>query len=133
MSLNDPIADMLTRIRNASTAGKESVLIPFANMNNAIAEILKKEGYISDFVKENRDGRGMLTLYLKYRGERRQPVIQGIRRVSRPGRRVYVNNREVPRVYGGIGTAILTTSSGLMSDRAARSSGVGGEVLCYIW
>ncbi|AKJ64943.1 30S ribosomal protein S8 [Kiritimatiella glycovorans] len=133
MSLNDPIADMLTRIRNASTAGKESVLIPFANMNNAIAEILKGEGYISDFVKENRDGRGMLTLYLKYRGERRQPVIQGIRRVSRPGRRVYVNNREVPRVYGGIGTAILTTSSGLMSDREARSSGVGGEVLCYIW
>lgn len=132
MSVTDPIADMLTRIRNANMAEKKTVQMPFSKMKSEIARIMKKEGYIADFVTENNEGKKALTIYLKYRADR-TPVIQGLRRVSKCGGREYVAASDVPRVLGGIGTAVLTTSKGVMTDAAARTEGVGGEVLCYIW
>ncbi len=130
--MTDPIADMLTRIRNALQAKKEEVEIPSSKMKVRIAEILKEEGYIKGF-KVIPDGRqGILKVFLKY-DEYGEPVISGLKRVSKPGRRVYVSKEEIPRVMGGLGIAILTTSRGLMTDREARKAGVGGEVICYVW
>jgi small subunit ribosomal protein S8 len=132
MSLSDPIADLLTRIRNANTAGHQSVELPRSNMKSEIAKLLKREGYIKDYTTEGQAGKKTLRLYLKY-GRENDPVIRGLRRVSRPGLRRYVNASELPRVLGGLGVAIVSTSKGLMTDREARKAKVGGEVLCYVW
>jgi len=132
MSLSDPIADLLTRVRNAHSAGHPSVELPRSNMKSEIAKILKREGYIKDFTTEGQAGKKTLRLYLKY-GREDEPVIRGLRRVSRPGLRRYVNATELPRVLGGLGVAIVSTSKGLMTDREARKAKVGGEVLCYVW
>lgn len=132
MNLSDPISDMLTRIRNANMAGHEKVQIPHSKMKSEIARILKDEGYIKEYTTEKIDGKPALVLFLKYMADTK-PVIQGLRRVSRPGYRHYVGADGVPRVLGGIGTAILSTSSGILCDSDARQKHVGGEVLCYIW
>ncbi len=132
MILSDPISDMLTRIRNANMAEHEKVQIPHSKMKSEIARILKDEGYIKDYTTENIDGKATLVLFLKYMDDQK-PVIQGLRRVSRPSRRHYVGANDVPRVLGGIGTAILSTSTGILCDTDARRSHIGGEVLCYIW
>jgi len=133
MATNDTIADMLTRIRNATLARHQVTAIPATNMTLNIARVLKQEGYIADFeeVGEGIDRR--LMLGLKYQGKTRQPIITKLKRVSRPGLRVYSNHKELPRVLGGIGIAIISTSKGIMTDREARKQGVGGEVLCFIY
>jgi small subunit ribosomal protein S8 len=132
MNLSDPISDMLTRIRNANMAGHETVNVPHSKMKSEIARILKDEGYIREYTTENIDGKATLVLFLKYIDEQ-NPVIRGLRRVSRPSCRHYVGADDIPRVLGGIGTAILSTSSGILCDADARKRHVGGEVLCYIW
>ncbi|MGW8272446.1 MAG: 30S ribosomal protein S8 [Thermodesulfovibrionales bacterium] len=127
----DPIADMLTRIRNSILAKAEKVDIPASRMKLEIAKILKEEGFIRAYkiIKDKRQG--ILRLSLKYVGN--VNVISGLRRVSRPGRRVYVGSSEIPRVMGGVGIAILTTSKGIMHDRTCKAEGIGGEVLCFVW
>ncbi len=132
MVLSDPIADMLTRIRNAQMAEKNVVQMPHSKMKSEIARLLKAEGFIKDYTNENEDGKSVLNLFLKYTADR-EPVIQGLRRISKPSCRKYVSSTEVPRVLGGIGVALLSTSSGVMTDNEARQKSVGGEVLCYIW
>ena len=132
MVLTDPIADMLTRIRNANMAEKKTVKMPHSKMKSEIARLLKSEGFIKDYTMENEDGKSVLNVFLKYTIER-EPVIQGLRRISKSSCRKYVAAEEVPRVLGGIGIAILSTSSGLMTDNDARKQKVGGEVLCYVW
>ena len=132
MSMTDPIADMLTRIRNASKAGHEKVDIPRSNMKEEIARILKREGYVSDFKSIENRLQGILRLHLKY-AENRQPVLSGLKRVSKPGLRVYVGYGDLPRVLGGLGEALISTSKGLMTDSEARKGKLGGEVICYIW
>jgi small subunit ribosomal protein S8 len=132
MVLTDPIADMLTRIRNANMAEKKNVQMPHSKMKSEVARLLKSEGFIQDYTMENEDGKSVLKLFLKYTVER-QPIIQGLRRISKPSCRKYVASTEVPRVLGGIGVAILSTSSGVMTDNEARKQNVGGEVLCYVW
>lgn len=130
MSMTDPIADMLTRIRNAQSAEKKEVTIPSSKLKAAIARVLKDEGYISDFTVEERDGKSALIVTLKYyEGE---PVIKEVRRASRPGLRMYRGRDELPKVMGGLGVSIVSTSAGVMTDRAARAAGHGGEVLCYV-
>ncbi len=130
--MTDPIADMLTRIRNASKAKLEKVDIPSSKLKLEIAKILKDEGYIKNLkmVKDRRQG--VIRIYLKYT-EEESPVIQGLRRVSRPGCRVYVGNAAIPRVMGGMGTAILSTPRGVQTGKQAKKDNVGGEVLCHIW
>ena len=132
--MTDPIADMLTRIRNANTALKENVVMPSSKQKVALAEILKKEGYITDFaVAPASSGPGnVLTINMKYSDDRHR-TISGLTRVSTPGLRVYRNSGSVPRVLGGLGVAVLSTSQGLMTDREARKRKVGGEVLCFVW
>ena len=130
MSMQDPIADMLTRIRNGQMAGKVRVTMPMSTKKMAIAELLKNEGYVRDALEEEVDGRKVLTVVLKY--YEGKPVIERIDRVSRPGLRVYKRKGELPRVLDGLGIAVISTSSGLMTDRAARATGHGGEVLCYV-
>ena len=132
MAMSDPIADMLTRIRNATSARHERVDIPGSKMKKAIAQILKDEGFIKDFEWVNETPQGILRIYLKY-GPQKSRVITGLRRISKPGLRVYASKEEIPRVLGGLGVAVLSTSKGLMTDKKARMEGVGGEVLCYIW
>ncbi len=132
MVLTDPIADMLTRIRNANMAEKKIVQMPHSKMKSELARLLKSEGFIKDYTMENKDGKSVLNLFLKYTIER-EPIIQGLRRISKPSCRKYVTAGEVPRVLGGIGVALLSTSSGVMTDNEARKQNVGGEVLCYIW
>ena len=132
MVLTDPIADMLTRIRNANMAEKKDVQMPHSKMKSEIARLLKSEGFIKDYTMENEEGKSVLKVFLKYTIER-EPIIQGLRRISKPSCRKYVASTEVPRVLGGIGVAILSTSSGVMTDNEARKQNVGGEVLCYIW
>ena len=129
--MTDPIADMLTRIRNAQTAKHEKVEIPSSKMKKAIAEILLDEGYVASvkFVEEGYDGK--LVIGLKYDAERR-PVITGLKRVSKPGLRADAGVEDMPRVLGGLGTAILSTSKGIMTDKQAKAANVGGEVLCYV-
>lgn len=130
MSMTDPIADMLTRIRNAQAARKVEVEMPASTMKSAIAKVLKDEGYIADFATRERDGKPVLWIALKY--YQGKPVITTLRRVSRPGLRVYKGKDELPKVMGGLGVAIVSTSQGVMSDRAARAAGHGGEVLCIV-
>ena len=134
---SDPIADMLTRIRNAHMAGHTTVSLPASKLKLAIAQILKQEGYIEDFSAQDVDDspQGVLRLALKYVGTRRErkPVISGIERVSTPGRRVYARKREIPWVLSGMGIAILSTPKGVMTGSRARQLGVGGEVLCKVW
>lgn len=134
MNVSDPVADMLTRIRNAVSSRHDSVLIPASKTKVAIAKVLKDEGFIKDFVVVAEEGRPQpnLKVDLSY-GGRRQTVLSGIQRVSKPGLRVYVQRREIPRVYGGLGIAILSTPKGIMSGQEARRQEVGGEVLCYVW
>ncbi len=134
MTMTDPIADMLTRIRNANTAMHDEVLMPSSKQKEALAGILKKEGYIEDYqVAANSDRPGStLTVTMKYSPERAR-TISGLRRVSKPGLRVYKAASEVPRVLGGLGVAVVSTSQGLMTDREARKRNVGGEVLCFVW
>ncbi|MEM7018825.1 MAG: 30S ribosomal protein S8 [Pseudomonadota bacterium] len=129
MSMSDPIADMLTRIRNAQASNKTSVAMPTSNIKRAIADVLKEEGYIRDYSVAG-DAKPELTVTLKY--YQGKPVIELIQRVSRPGLRIYKSHGDLPKVMGGLGVAIISTSRGLMTDRAARSAGHGGEVLCYV-
>ena len=133
MQISDVIADMLTRIRNANSAKHETVDIPASNMKKAIAQILVDEGYVKDY-KVIEDGKqGIIRIALKYQGASRTPVLQGLRRVSKPGLRIYTSCEDMPRVMKGIGTAIVSTSKGVMTDKAARKENVGGEVLAFIW
>ena len=132
--MTDPIADMLTRVRNANVAMHDQVRMPSSKQKEALAAVLKQEGYIEDFAVADDTGRPgrVLTVTMKYSPER-QRTISGLRRVSKPGLRVYSKADKVPRVLGGLGVAVLSTSHGLMTDREARSRKVGGEVLCYVW
>ncbi|MCW9024763.1 MAG: 30S ribosomal protein S8 [Gammaproteobacteria bacterium] len=130
MSMTDPIADMLTRIRNALAAGKTQVSMPLSKQKKAVAQILKDEGYISEFATSDNDGKPSLDIELKYYNGK--AVIEKIKRVSRPGLRIYKGKDDLPKVMGGLGIAIISTSTGLMSDRAARKAGRGGEVLCTV-
>lgn len=132
---SDPIADMLTRIRNANSVFKESVDIPASNLKKSVCEILKKEGYISDFRLIEDGKQGLIRVVLKYKGTRRikEHVLSGVVRVSKSGRRVYMPSDQIPRVKGGLGIAILTTSKGVMTDKEARQKGVGGEIVAYVW
>ena len=132
MSMSDPLADMCTRIRNAVMAKHESVRVPASKVKRAIAEVLQSEGFIAGYSEEQDGSRSYLRLRLNYVSDQ-QAAIGGIRRVSRPGLRVYVNKREIPRVYGGLGVAIMSTSSGVMTGQEAWRRNVGGEVLCYVW
>ncbi len=132
MTMTDPVADLLTRVRNANSAFHDSITLPHSNLKANIAEILKTEGYIADWSEaEARVGK-TLTLSLKY-GPNRERSIVGIKRVSKPGLRVYAKSTEIPKVLGGLGVAILSTSSGLLTDRQATKKGVGGEVLAFVW
>lgn len=134
MTMTDPIADMLTRIRNANQAMKDSVKMPSSKQKEALAAVLVREGYITDFAvsdDDTRPGRA-LEITMKYSNERKR-TISGLRRVSKPGLRVYTGSERLPRVLGGLGVAVLSTSQGLMTDREARKHHVGGEVLCYVW
>jgi small subunit ribosomal protein S8 len=130
MSMQDPISDMLTRIRNGLAAGKVRVVMPLSKQKRAIAEVLKSEGYIKDFAVEADEKKPQLSVVLKYYGGK--PVIERLQRVSRPGLRVYKGKHELPSVLTGLGVAIISTSHGLMTDRAARAAGYGGEVVCYV-
>ena len=132
MTMTDPVADMLTRLRNANQAQHESVSMPGSKLKATIAEILQREGYISGFAVEDEKVGKTLTLSLKY-GNNRERSIVGIKRVSKPGLRVYAKSTELPQVHGGLGIAISSTSSGLLTDREANEKGVGGEVLAYVW
>lgn len=130
--MTDPIADMLTRIRNAIMVNKDTVEVPSSNMKKAIADILLAEGYVSD-VKTEEDGyNGKLVITLKYIGKKRS-VINGLKRVSKPGLRSYSSVEDMPKVLNGLGVAILSTNKGIMTDRQAKAANVGGEVLCYVW
>jgi len=133
--LTDPIADMLTRIRNASDVKHERVDVPLSKMKVAIATILRQEGYIRDFeVVKDANGKNVLRIHLKYlRGQDRPQAITGIRRISRPGLRVYAKRDQIPRVLGGLGVAVVSTSQGIVTDREARKRGLGGEVLLFVW
>jgi len=132
MTMTDPVADFLTRLRNANSAYHESVSLPYSKLKANIAEILKSEGYIGAIKVEDAEVGKTLTIDLKF-GPNRERSIAGIKRVSKPGLRVYAKSTELPRVLGGLGIAILSTSSGLLTDRQAAKKGVGGEVLAYIW
>ncbi|UBH06620.1 30S ribosomal protein S8 [Leucobacter sp. Psy1] len=132
MTMTDPVADMLTRLRNASSAHHDDVSLPGSKLKERIAEILKREGYITDWKVEDARVGTTLSLSLKY-GPNREPAVEGIKRVSKPGLRVYAGSKEIPSVLGGLGIAILSTSSGLLTDREAEQKGVGGEVLAYVW
>ncbi len=134
MTMTDPIADMLTRLRNANTAMHDEVAMPSSKVKEALAELLKKEGYIEDFaVADNTDRPGRtLTVTMKYSPERAR-IISGIKRVSKPGLRVYTKSDKIPRVLGGLGVAVVSTSQGLMTDREARKRHMGGEILCFVW
>lgn len=132
MTISDPIADMLTRIRNAVIVRHNFVLIPTSRMKLAIARILKGEGFISDYEVLRGKPHRVIKIYLKY-NDNNQPVLTGLERVSKPGLRVYVQRKEIPRVYGGLGIAIVSTPRGVMTGQQAWRQGVGGELLCYIW
>jgi small subunit ribosomal protein S8 len=133
MAVNDTIADMLTRIRNATMAKHQTTNVPSTKMTRSIALVLKAEGFIADFTDEGEGVKRNLVISLKYKGKNRRPIITALKRISKPGLRVYSNHKDLPRVLGGIGIAIISTSSGIMTDRQARHQGVGGEVLCHIW
>ena len=132
MAMTDPIADMLTRIRNGLTAKLESVIVPASNMKKAIAQILVEEGYVKSYTVAEDNKQGVITITLKYT-ETGAPVITGLRRISKPGLRIYTSCEDMPKVMKGIGTAIISTPKGVMTDKTARKENVGGEVLAFVW
>ena len=134
MTMTDPIADMLTRIRNANTAMHDEVSMPSSKRKRALAEVLRREGYIASFIEQDDTSRPgkTLTIEMKYSPERDR-VIRGLKRISKPGLRIYRKRDQIPRVQGGLGVAVVSTSKGLMSDREARKNRMGGEILCYVW
>jgi len=132
VTISDPIADMLTRIRNAVMVRHDSVLIPASRMKLSIAKILKEEGFISDYEVLKAKAHRVIKIYLKY-DDKNQSVLSGLERVSKPGLRVYVERKEIPRVRGGLGVAIVSTSKGVTTGQQARRQGIGGELLCYVW
>jgi len=132
MAVTDPIADMLTRIRNANTAYQKQVDIPASKMKEQIAKVLKKEGFIKEYQVINTGVQGVIRVFMKY-GSTKERVITGIKRISKPGLRVYVGKDEMPKIFGGLGTVIVTTPKGVMTGKQAKKTGVGGEVLAYIW
>lgn len=132
MVMTDPIADFLTRVRNANTAMQPTVEVPASNIKRNMAEIFKNEGFIKEYDYVEDGKQGIIRMYLKY-GSNKEQVITGLKRISKPGLRVYAGKEDIPRVLGGLGTAIISTSKGLMTDRDARKNGLGGEVLCFIW
>lgn len=131
--INDTISDMLTRIRNAHLARHQIVHVPATKLTRHIIKVLSEEGFISSFDEIAEDLQNYLLISLKYRGKNKKPVITALKRVSKPGLRVYANHKELPKVLGGIGIAIISTSQGIMTDKKARYYGLGGEVLCYVW
>ena len=133
MTISDPIADMLTRIRNANTAKHDTVDIPSSKMKVAIADILEKEGYITKYEIVNESGFDVIHITLKYGATKNDKIISGIKRISKPGLRVYAGKDEIPRVLGGLGVAILSTNQGVITDKEARKLQVGGEVLAFVW
>ena len=133
MQITDTIADMLTRIRNANSAKHDSVDIPASNMKKAIAQILVDEGYVKNYQVIEDDKQGVIRITLKYQGPSKTPVLMGLRRVSKPGLRIYSSSEDMPKVLKGIGTAIVSTSKGVMTDKRARKEHVGGEVLAFVW
>ena len=133
MQITDTIADMLTRIRNANSAKHDTVDIPASNMKKAIAQILVDEGYVKNYHVIEDDKQGVIRITLKYQGPSKTPVLMGLRRVSKPGLRIYSSSEDMPKVLKGIGTAIVSTSRGVMTDKRARKENVGGEVLAFIW
>ena len=132
MVISDPIADMLTRIRNANIVRHDTVDIPLSNMKKSMAQILLDEGYIKSYDVIDDGGQGMIRVVMKYAANK-QKVITGLKRISKPGLRVYATKEEIPKVLGGLGIAMISTSKGVMTDKKARLEGVGGEVLCYVW
>jgi len=132
MTISDPIADMLTRIRNALMARHDFVLIPASRMKLSITRILKKEGFVGDYEVLKGKPHRVIKLYLKY-DDKNQPILSGLERASKPGLRVHVGRKEIPRVYGGLGIAIISTSNGVMTGQQAWRQGIGGELLCYVW
>ncbi|MBI2848290.1 MAG: 30S ribosomal protein S8 [Chloroflexi bacterium] len=132
MTVSDPIGDMLTRIRNAVMVRHEAVLVPASRLKLAVASVLKEEGFITDFETLKGKASRVMKIHLRYSG-RNQPILSGVERVSKPGLRVYVERAEIPRVAGGLGIAILSTSKGVMSGQQARRQGIGGELICYVW
>jgi small subunit ribosomal protein S8 len=132
MAISDPIADMLTRIRNAVMVRHDFVLVPSSKMKLAVAKILKEENFIVDYEVLKGKPQRVIKLYLKY-DDKNQPILSGLEQVSKPGLRVYVERKEIPRVYGGLGVTILSTSSGIMTGKKAWRRGIGGELLCYVW
>lgn len=133
LTTSDPIADMLTRIRNANTMKHDSVDVPSSKMKLAIANILKEEGYINGFEVVTEKNQSVIRISLKYVGDKKENILSGLKRISKPGLRAYVNKENIPSVLGGLGIAILSTNEGLMTDREARKRNVGGEVLAFIW
>ncbi len=133
MTTNDPIADMLTRIRNANTAKHDTVDVPSSKMKLAIAEILLNEGYIKKYNVVEEDGVKVIRIALKYGSDKNEKVISGLKRISKPGLRAYVGKDDVPKVFGGLGVAILSTNHGVITDKEARKQGLGGEVLAFVW
>ncbi|MCL1916952.1 MAG: 30S ribosomal protein S8 [Peptococcaceae bacterium] len=132
MSMSDPIADFLTRIRNAGTVHHDKIEVPSSSAKRALADLMKKEGFIKDYEVTEDNKQGILKVYLKY-GPNRERVITGLKRISRPGLRIYAKKDQLPKVLGGLGVAVISTSKGIMPDRQARQQGLGGEVICYIW
>lgn len=133
MASNDTISDMLTRLRNACAVRHSTTKVPTTRMTRSIAQVLKDEGFIEDFEETGEGIHKHLVVVLKYKEKSRQPLINTLKRVSKPGLRVYSNHKDLPRVLGGIGIAIISTSKGIMTDREARRQGIGGEVLCHVW
>jgi small subunit ribosomal protein S8 len=132
MTISDPIADMLTRIRNAIMVHHDSVLIPLSRMKLSIAQTLKDEGFITDYEVQKDKAHKSIKIQLKYTGKN-QPMVSGLERISKPGLRIFVEKQEIPRVYGGLGIALLSTSKGIMTGQQAYRQGIGGELLCYVW
>jgi len=132
MGMTDPIADMLTRIRNANIAYHEQVDIPASKAKEQIARVLKKEGFVKDFQVINTGVQGVIRIFMKY-GPNKERIISGVKRISKPGLRVYVGKEEIPRIFGGLGVVLMSTPRGIMTGKQAKKQGVGGEVLCYIW
>ena len=133
MSMTDPIADMLTRIRNANMAGHERVEIPSSKVKSEIARILTEEGFVRNYRLIDDGRQGILRIYLKYGNTKKEKVITNLKRISKPGRRIYAKSDSLPRVYGGLGVAILSTSNGIKTTPECRKEKIGGEVLCYVW
>ncbi len=133
MAAHDTISDMLTRIRNASIVKHQTTNLPATKLTRSIAKVLRQEGYVGEYEEVGEGIDQKLVLTLRYKGKNRQPIVTALKRVSKPGLRVYSNHKDLPKVLGGIGIAVISTSSGIMTDREARKQGLGGEVLCYVW